>query len=102
MLDADEEDEVRPAGTSATAALPGRKSEAKDETKAKASECPVCLDTYVDPRVLPACGHTVCHSCVRKLIHAPPNRTTVACPECRETSNVPKTGFPKNYRLSGQ
>ncbi|KAH7718269.1 NHR1 to TAF family protein [Aphelenchoides avenae] len=73
---------------------------ANDEAKAKASECPICLDTYVDPRTLPACGHTVCFGCVRKLVEAPPNRFVVACPECRETSRVPKNGFPKNYRLS--
>ncbi|KAH7698220.1 NHR1 to TAF family protein, partial [Aphelenchoides avenae] len=78
----------------------GREMEAKEEVIAKASECPVCLDTYVDPRMLPACGHTVCFGCVQKLVEAPPNRFVVTCPECRETSRVPKNGFPKNYRLS--
>ncbi|KAH7709752.1 tripartite motif-containing protein 59-like protein [Aphelenchoides avenae] len=74
--------------------------EAKEHAKAKASECPVCLDIYVDPRILPACGHTVCFGCVRKLIDVPPSRSYVVFPECRETSRVPKNGFLKNFRLS--
>lgn len=70
--------------------------------KAKTTECPVCLEDYQDPRTLPACGHSVCAGCVQKIIDAPPKRTTVACPECREVSRIPKNGFPKNYRLSGK
>ncbi|KAH7662464.1 hypothetical protein AAVH_43575, partial [Aphelenchoides avenae] len=67
---------------------------------AEASEYPVCLNEFTDPRVLPTCGHSVCSGCVQQLINASPGRTTVACPECREPSIVPMNGFPKNFRLS--
>jgi len=39
-------------------------------------ECPVCLDTYVDPQLIGQCGHTFCRACVEALR---PRR----CPQCR-------------------
>lgn len=75
---------------------------ANEDATSKASECPVCLETYVDPRMLTTCGHSVCADCVQKLIEAPPNPTSVTCPECREVSQVPNGGFPRNFRLAGE
>lgn len=47
-------------------------------------ECPVCLETYDDPQLLPSCGHTFCRHCVDRLRGLavgpawPPK-----CPTCR-------------------
>ena len=50
--------------------------------------CPLCLDTFEDPRVL-SCQHTYCKSCLDALI----SRTrgvslTITCPECRKPTDV--------------
>ncbi|KAH7716559.1 midline-2-like protein [Aphelenchoides avenae] len=69
-----------------------------------ATECPICLDTYVDPRVLTACGHSVCAGCVQKVLDSQKKTgksNKISCPECEMHSTVPATGLPKNYRLAG-
>ncbi|KAH7725044.1 Tripartite motif-containing protein 45 [Aphelenchoides avenae] len=68
--------------------------------KAKVTECPVCLDDYKDPRMLTACGHSVCAGCVQDLIDASPSHITIVCPECSVLLRVPSNGFPKNFGLS--
>eukprot|EP00927_Polykrikos_kofoidii_P044892 TRINITY_DN38764_c0_g1_i1.p1 TRINITY_DN38764_c0_g1~~TRINITY_DN38764_c0_g1_i1.p1 ORF type:complete len:587 (-),score=98.21 TRINITY_DN38764_c0_g1_i1:80-1738(-) len=39
--------------------------------------CPVCLDLYTDPQMLPGCGHTFCRACCEPL------RPSI-CPLCRQ------------------
>lgn len=53
-------------------------------------ECPVCLQTYEDPVLLPSCGHTFCRRCVDRIAQTAPaiSRAWVggashACPTCR-------------------
>ena len=41
--------------------------------------CPLCLDTFEDPRVLP-CQHAYCKSCLDHLA----TRGALSCPECRK------------------
>ena len=58
-------------------------------------ECPVCMDTYTDPRSLP-CGHAFCLQCLRPLLY----HGTVRCPTCRgETSVSNVADLPKPYAL---
>ncbi|KAH7694812.1 hypothetical protein AAVH_38136, partial [Aphelenchoides avenae] len=64
------------------------------------TNCPVCLDVYKDPRVLTACGHSVCAECLQGVIDQGPSLISVKCPKCREWSRVPIHGFPKNYDLA--
>jgi zinc-RING finger domain len=45
------------------------------------AECPVCLNAYLDPRLL-SCGHTLCRTCVCRLLDA----GRVVCPMCRQTT----------------
>uniref|UniRef100_A0A1I8IP03 RING-type domain-containing protein n=1 Tax=Macrostomum lignano TaxID=282301 RepID=A0A1I8IP03_9PLAT len=40
--------------------------------------CPVCLDLYTDPVVLP-CSHSLCRECLRRTLSAVGRR----CPQCR-------------------
>ena len=50
--------------------------------------CAICLDTYMDPKVL-QCDHVYCRECLKKLLL--PNMS-LACPNCRQVTFVPKNG----------
>mmetsp|Transcript_60098 Transcript_60098/g.104858 ORF Transcript_60098/g.104858 Transcript_60098/m.104858 type:complete len:514 (+) Transcript_60098:72-1613(+) len=39
-------------------------------------DCPVCLEPFSDPQMLPSCGHTFCRGCIRGL-------QSRRCPTCR-------------------
>ena len=47
--------------------------------------CPICFLFFIEPKVLPNCGHVVCEPCLRQLLsnNTDENRTD-KCPECRE------------------
>ena len=62
--------------------------------------CSVCAENYDNsarcPRVL-RCGHTLCQSCLGRIIRGPAAK---ACPECRFQIKPNRTAdFPKNYAL---
>ena len=68
----------------------------------KNMECPVCLDVYTDPRMLPCPKgyHTLCKRCLDGLVRGP----TITCPECRAKHNIPPSGpdgFSRNIMASG-
>ena len=46
--------------------------------------CPVCLDQYKDPRILP-CHHSFCKECLDSV---PLEQETLRCPVCRESTSV--------------
>ena len=57
--------------------------------------CPLCLDTFEDPRVL-SCQHTYCKSCLDSLISRTRGASlTITCPECRKPTDVPVGGVGK-------
>ncbi|XP_032233664.2 transcription intermediary factor 1-beta [Nematostella vectensis] len=59
-------------------------------------KCPVCLETFDDPRVLP-CQHSFCKKCVTGVAKA--RRGLVVCPQCRRESWLPRKGvkgYPSN------
>ncbi|KHJ49322.1 zinc finger, C3HC4 type [Trichuris suis] len=64
--------------------------------------CPICLDRYKNPKVLP-CQHSFClEPCLEGLMDAA--RRTVKCPECRVEHLAPQDGargWPTNYTLVG-
>ena len=64
--------------------------------------CPICLDRFKGPKLLP-CQHTFCRSpCLEGLWGG--YRRVIRCPECRVEHRVPTSGvngFPNNITLSG-
>ena len=67
-------------------------------------ECPLCLDKYQRPRILP-CQHTFCEECLQQHInsHSKPG-AVFDCPYCREETKIPGVkgvaGFPLNFTLN--
>ncbi|NWT76233.1 TRI59 protein, partial [Prunella himalayana] len=60
--------------------------------------CPICCDTFSEPRVLP-CSHTFCGPCLRRLLRAGPG---LSCPSCQAAVPVPAAGLealPLNFAL---
>ena len=59
-------------------------------------ECPVCLESFsnktIVPKLLP-CIHTLCQSCLIKLINSAGKGKKFACPVCRCDIKVPKEGL---------
>ncbi|XP_034052374.1 E3 ubiquitin/ISG15 ligase TRIM25-like [Gymnodraco acuticeps] len=53
-----------------------------EEQLAYELSCPICLQLFSDPLVLP-CGHNYCQSCIGKSIVIK-DQTPPRCPECRE------------------
>ena len=54
--------------------------------------CPVCLDTYTNPKQL-QCHHIYCQQCLRKLVERDQQgQLIVTCPNCRQVTPVPANG----------
>lgn len=72
-----------PASEEATAAGPQR------------GDCIVCYSAYDLTGHLPRrlyCGHTFCQACVRRLATPAPEQCWVPCPQCRQSTPVPRGG----------
>ncbi|XP_027871994.1 E3 ubiquitin-protein ligase TRIM7 [Xiphophorus couchianus] len=71
----------------------------QEDQLAQELSCPICLQLYNDPVVLP-CGHNFCRACISKS--ADPtysDKEPLRCPECRETYDGVDT-LQKNVKLS--
>ena len=54
--------------------------------------CPVCLDTYTDPKQL-QCNHVYCQQCLeRNVVRNQRGRFILICPNCRQVTPVPANG----------
>ena len=63
------------------------------------TECPICTEMMVDPRVLP-CIHTFCFKCLDQLWKDKQPGVKVPCPMCRTEVVIPIEGvssLPKNF-----
>ena len=65
--------------------------------------CPVCLDHYTNPKILP-CHHSFCQHCLEGLPLDKKNETYyLSCPTCRHHTELPKEGagaFPVAFTLN--
>lgn len=64
-------------------------------------ECPICIETMSDTRVLP-CIHTFCLACIQKHGDDTKRCEAISCPCCRRTCPVPAGGLqdlPKNILM---
>ncbi|KAK7474353.1 hypothetical protein BaRGS_00034401 [Batillaria attramentaria] len=62
--------------------------------------CPLCLDTFRSPKLLP-CSHTFCEACLKDLVSNHPSGK-FPCPTCREEIQVPQDGvsaFKNNFYI---
>jgi hypothetical protein len=63
------------------------------------TECPICTDTYSDPRFLP-CFHFFCLKCIKGFSKGKQPGHGVACPVCRKHFVIPDQGvdeLSKNF-----
>lgn len=70
-----------------------------EEQLAQELSCPICLQLYNDPLVLP-CGHNYCRACISKSADSiDSSKEPLRCPECREVYHGIDT-LQKNFKLS--
>lgn len=74
----------------------------KSKQMDRLTTCPICLDKFRIPKVLP-CMHTFCLTpCLTNLID--PGVRSIRCPECRREHPIPSGGvqaFPSNLTMIG-
>ena len=65
--------------------------------------CPVCLDHYTNPKILP-CHHSFCEHCLEGVPLDKKNETYyLSCPTCRHCTELPEEGagaFPVAFHLN--
>ncbi|XP_063971512.1 tripartite motif-containing protein 3-like [Lytechinus pictus] len=64
------------------------------DTIAQSLECPVCLTTFTDPKIL-SCSHTYCKVCLEKLLESRAYDQMIRCPVCRDDTQVPNLDVSK-------
>ncbi|XP_017266708.1 E3 ubiquitin/ISG15 ligase TRIM25 [Kryptolebias marmoratus] len=71
-----------------------------EEQLAQELSCPICLQLYCDPVVLP-CGHNYCRACICKTAESTElsSKMLPRCPECREEYQGLDI-LQKNFKLS--
>eukprot|EP00057_Strongylocentrotus_purpuratus_P017456 XP_011671930.1 PREDICTED: tripartite motif-containing protein 45-like [Strongylocentrotus purpuratus] len=60
---------------------------------AQSLKCPVCLNTFTDPKIL-SCSHTYCKACLN-LLGCHGNDQMLRCPVCRAETQVPNQDVSK-------
>ena len=57
------------------------------ELQKKQVQCPICLETYCDPKVL-TCLHAYCRECIQQLLLQEQRDQEVECPQCHSVVTV--------------
>ncbi|XP_054762115.1 E3 ubiquitin-protein ligase TRIM31-like [Lytechinus pictus] len=68
-------------------------AEALKTVISQSTECPVCLSTFTDPKIL-SCSHTFCKTCLDNLLEFHGN-CQIRCPVCRAVTQVPNEDVGK-------
>ena len=55
--------------------------------------CGICLEPYTQPKLL-KCFHVFCDHCLRPLVREGPQGRSLACPQCRQKTDLPGGGVP--------
>lgn len=67
------------------------------------TKCPICLETYVDPRSLP-CIHVLCMNCLQSLVGTAQSakRSKIKCPLCQKDAVIPTPPdqFPASFLIN--
>ncbi|CAL2031758.1 unnamed protein product [Caenorhabditis brenneri] len=77
----------------------------ESSAKEESVECQVCLAPFSDhiegniPRILPACGHTICHSCAVNIQAMTFNQLVIACPFDRIVTKSKAVNLPRNFTI---
>eukprot|EP00057_Strongylocentrotus_purpuratus_P025555 XP_011680029.1 PREDICTED: tripartite motif-containing protein 7-like [Strongylocentrotus purpuratus] len=69
-------------------------AEALKNVIAQSLECPVCLNTFTDPKIL-SCSHTYCKTCLDNIFECHGNDQMLRCPVCRAETQVPNQDVSK-------
>ncbi|XP_030834788.1 tripartite motif-containing protein 45-like [Strongylocentrotus purpuratus] len=69
-------------------------AEAFKNVIAQSLECPVCLNTFTDPKIL-SCSHTYCKACLDKLLECHGSDQMLRCPVCRAETQIPNQEVSK-------
>ena len=69
-------------------------AEAADSTQKldDLTECSICTEKFVEPKLLPCCSHTFCLKCIELYTTDKNVGDEVPCPLCRRTFSVPDGG----------
>ncbi|XP_038150745.1 E3 ubiquitin/ISG15 ligase TRIM25-like [Cyprinodon tularosa] len=71
----------------------------QEEQLTQELSCPICLQLYRDPLVLP-CGHNYCQACILKSANSTGgSKEPLRCPECREIYEGVNS-LQRNFKLS--
>ncbi|XP_061456295.1 zinc finger protein RFP-like [Rhineura floridana] len=69
---------------------------APNQDLCKQATCPICLEYFRDPVIIPECGHSFCRACLSQCWEK--SGAEASCPQCRE--RVPHRNIIPNRRLA--
>ena len=72
-----------------------------DDSSLKCFHCKQAYDVYEAAHIVPCCGQSLCHRCVKK-IKTEMSHTKYKCVSCEQQFLIPKEGFQLNSQIAEQ